>query len=222
MPNNIKIMFPYRTLKAFGSDEFIVQKSKFIGYACPASTEEEAKAFISTIKEKHKDATHNCYAYIIGTNAGIMRYSDDGEPSGTAGLPIMDILKQSKIVNCAVVATRYFGGVLLGAGGLIRAYRKACAIGIKAAQIVVMEPTTRVFIEVIYPQWDKLLYNLNNMPVIIEHTDYGANVNISILIKRENLESCLKRISDISDGKVEQIVEDEFYYPWDENITIEE
>ena len=107
-------MNPYRTLQQFASDEFIINKSRFIGYAAPCETEAEALAFLQSIRTKHKDATHNCYAYIIGQNAGIMRYSDDGEPGGTAGLPMMEVLKHQGVVNCCCVVTRYFGGVLLG------------------------------------------------------------------------------------------------------------
>ena len=107
-------MNPYRTLRQFASDEFIINKSRFIGYAAPCETEAEALAFLQSIRTKHKDATHNCYAYIIGQNAGIMRYSDDGEPGGTAGLPMMEVLKHQGVVNCCCVVTRYFGGVLLG------------------------------------------------------------------------------------------------------------
>ena len=107
-------MNPYRTLRQSASDEFIINKSRFIGYAAPCETEAEALAFLQTIRTKHKDATHNCYAYIIGQNAGIMRYSDDGEPGGTAGLPMMEVLKHQGVVNCCCVVTRYFGGVLLG------------------------------------------------------------------------------------------------------------
>lgn len=115
-------MNPYRTLRQSASDEFIINKSRFIGYAAPCETEAEALAFLQSIRTKHKDATHNCYAYIIGQNAGIMRYSDDGEPGGTAGLPMIEVLKHQGVVNCCCVVTRYFGGVLLGAGGLVRAY----------------------------------------------------------------------------------------------------
>ena len=107
-------MNPYRTLRQSASDEFIINKSRFIGYAAPCETEAEALAFLQSIRTKHKDATHNCYAYIIGQNAGIMRYSDDGEPGGTAGLPMMEVLKHQGVVNCCCVVTRYFGGVLLG------------------------------------------------------------------------------------------------------------
>ena len=115
-------MKPYKTVRQAASDEFIINKSRFIGYASPAEAEEEALAFLQSIRQKHKDANHNCYAYVIGLNAGIMRYNDDGEPGGTAGLPIMEVLKARGVVNVCVVVTRYFGGILLGAGGLVRAY----------------------------------------------------------------------------------------------------
>ena len=141
-------MTSYKTTRQRAQDEFIVNKSRFIGYACPCETEEEALAFLKEIREKHRDATHNCYAYAIGANAGIMRYSDDGEPGGTAGLPMMEVLKSRGVVNCCVVVTRYFGGVLLGAGGLVRAYTKGCAIALNAAQVSVMEKTARVLFDV--------------------------------------------------------------------------
>ncbi|MFQ9448390.1 MAG: IMPACT family protein [Christensenellales bacterium] len=129
----------YKTLREENSAEFIINKSRFIGYGCPCETEEEALAFLARIRQKHKDATHNCYAYIIGLNSGIMRYSDDGEPGGTAGMPIIEVMKARGVVNCAVVVTRYFGGILLGAGGLVRAYAQGSKTALDAAGVVVME-----------------------------------------------------------------------------------
>ena len=125
----------YKTLRAENSAEFVINKSRFIGYGCPCETEEEALAFLARIRQKHKDATHNCYAYIIGLNSGIMRYSDDGEPGGTAGMPIIEVMKARGVVNCAVVVTRYFGGILLGAGGLVRAYAQGSKAALDAAGI---------------------------------------------------------------------------------------
>ena len=125
-------LISYKTLLRRDQDEFIINKSRFIGYGCPCETEEEALAFLKQIREKHADATHNCYAYIIGANMGIMRYSDDGEPGGTAGLPIIEVMKARGVTNCCVVVTRYFGGILLGAGGLVRAYSQGSATAIKA------------------------------------------------------------------------------------------
>ena len=125
----------YKTLRAENSAEFVINKSRFIGYGCPCETEEEALAFLARIRQKHKDATHNCYAYIIGLNSGIMRYSDDGEPGGTAGMPIIEVMKARGVVNCAVVVTRYFGGILLGAGGLVRAYAQGSKAALDAAGV---------------------------------------------------------------------------------------
>ena len=107
-------MNSYKTIKQPAREEYVINKSRFIGHACPCQTEEQALAFLKRIREEYRDATHNCYAYVIGENAGIMRYSDDGEPGGTAGLPMMEVLKTRGVVNLCVVVTRYFGGILLG------------------------------------------------------------------------------------------------------------
>ena len=109
----------YITLSSVSCEEIIINKSGFIGYACPCSSVDEAISFLQKIREEHKTASHHCYAYIVGENSGIMRYSDDGEPGGTAGLPIIEVLKNKHIVNACVVVVRYFGGVLLGTGGLV-------------------------------------------------------------------------------------------------------
>ncbi|MDZ5010506.1 YigZ family protein, partial [Clostridium perfringens] len=118
----------YITIRDFGEDEFIEKKSEFIGYAKRCESEEEAKAFIAEIKNKHKQATHNCWAYVIGENMVVQRYSDDGEPQGTAGIPILEVMKKSNVTDCAIVVTRYYGGILLGAGGLTRTYTKGASI----------------------------------------------------------------------------------------------
>ena len=175
----------YKTVKQSAHDEFIVNKSRFIGYASPCQTEEEALAFLKTIRDKHRDATHNCYAYVIGENAGIMRYSDDGEPGGTAGLPMMEVMKKREVVNCCVVVTRYFGGILLGAGGLVRAYSQGCAVALDAAQVSVMERTVRVLFDVPYPLWDKFNYALQSLPVMLESTDYQTSVDATLLIRQQ-------------------------------------
>ena len=126
----------YITIREYGEDSFIEKKSEFIGYAKRVENEEEAKAFVAEIKSKHKQARHNCWAYIIGENMGIQRYSDDGEPQGTAGIPILEVMKKADITDCAVVVTRYFGGILLGTGGLTRAYTKGASIALKAGGVV--------------------------------------------------------------------------------------
>ena len=125
----------YRTLSCQAQDEYIVKHSRFIGYAKPVKTEKEAQEFIAEISKKHWDAKHNVYAYSI-REGGIKRYSDDGEPQGTAGMPVLNVILQEDITDCVVVVTRYFGGILLGGGGLVRAYTHSAKIGIDAAGII--------------------------------------------------------------------------------------
>ena len=209
-------MTSYKTIRQRAQDEFIVNKSRFIGYACPCETEEEALAFLKEIREKHRDATHNCYAYAIGANAGIMRYSDDGEPGGTAGLPMMEVLKSRGVVNCCVVVTRYFGGVLLGAGGLVRAYTKGCAIALNAAQVSVMEKTARVLFDVPYPLWDKFSYALQSLPVLLESSQFQASVDATLMIREKDMVSVCDKLVSLTDGKAEYLQSDELFYPWPE------
>lgn len=208
---------PYKTLRRSSSDEFIINKSRFIGYAAPVETEEEALAFLQRIRTRHKDATHNCYAYVIGQNAGIMRYSDDGEPGGTAGLPMMEVIKAQGVVNCCVVVTRYFGGVLLGAGGLVRAYTQGCAVALKAAQVVVMEPSQRYLCEVAYPLWDKVQHGLRSLPVQLVGSEFAAAVCFTILVREKDADHVLAEITRMTDGKAEYLLEDASYEAWDEN-----
>ena len=205
---------PYKTLKESASDEFIINKSRFIGYASPAQTEEEALAFLKSIREKHKDATHNCYAYIIGQNAGIMRYSDDGEPGGTAGLPIMEVLKAQGVVNCCVVVTRYFGGVLLGAGGLVRAYTQGCVVALKAAQVVIMEPSQKYLCEVSYALWDKVQYTLKSLPVQLISSEFTTAVTFSLLVREKDAQQVLDTLIRVTDGKFESLLEEESFAGW--------
>lgn len=204
----------YKTLKQAASDEFIVNKSRFIGYASPCETEEEALAFLRSIREKHKDATHNCYAYVIGQNAGIMRYNDDGEPGGTAGMPMMEVLNARGVVNCCVVVTRYFGGILLGAGGLVRAYSHGCAIALNAAQVVKMEESQRILLDVSYPLWDRVNYALKSLPQITEETNFGASVEATLLIRKKDVEEVTQKLTAITDAKAEWLELDELHYPW--------
>lgn len=206
---------PYKTLRQEAADEVIINKSRFIGYVCPCETEEEALAFLNKIRTKHKDATHNCYAYVIGRNAGIMRYSDDGEPGSTAGLPMMEVLKAQGIVNCCVVVTRYFGGVLLGAGGLVRAYTQGAVIALKAAQVVIMEPSQRYLCEVAYPLWDRVTHALKTMPVQLVSSEFTTAVGFTLLVREKDAEAMLADLTRLTDAKFEYLLEDESYEAWD-------
>ena len=204
----------YKTLKKAACDEFIVHKSRFIGWAAPCESEEAALAFLKSIRERYKDASHHCYAYIIGENAGVMRYSDDGEPGGTAGMPIIEGMKNRGVVNCCVVVVRYFGGVLLGAGGLVRAYSHGCALALNAAQVVKMEWSRRYLMEVPYPLWDKVNYALKALPQITEETGFAAAVAVTFLVRVRDEAQVLEKLTALSDGKLEYLALDEMHYPW--------
>ena len=207
---------PYKTFMRRASDEFIVNKSRFIGYGCPCESEEEALAFLGEIRAKHKDASHNCYAYIIGANMGIMRYSDDGEPGGTAGMPIIEVMKARGVTNCAVVVTRYFGGVLLGAGGLVRAYSQGAAAAVNACGVGVMHPTARYLIEIPYPMLSRVDYFLNAEPVLVEDKSFGAAVTYTLVVRTVDEEGFLARLVDLSEGKLEPLRAEEVYLAWPE------
>ena len=209
-------MNPYRTLRQSASDEFIINKSRFIGYAAPCGTEAEALAFLQSIRTKHKDATHNCYAYIIGQNAGIMRYSDDGEPGGTAGLPMMEVLKHQGVVNCCCVVTRYFGGVLLGAGGLVRAYSQGAAAAINACGVGVMRPTARYLMEIPYPMLNRMDYFLKGEPVIVEDKAYTDVITYTLILKFADEKGFLARLTNMSEGRIEPLRAEEMMLAWPE------
>ena len=206
----------YKTLREENEAEFIINKSRFIGRACPCQTEEEALAFLARVRQKHKEATHNCYAYIIGLNSGVMRYSDDGEPGGTAGMPIIEVMKTRGVVNCAVVVTRYFGGVLLGAGGLVRAYAQGSKTALDAAGVVIMEKSARHMVEVDYSTWQRLEYFLRSAPALIESTEFGASVVCTLMVRSRDEAALLAEIARVTDGRAETLPDGELYYPWPE------
>jgi len=206
----------YKTLASSAQDEFTVQKSRFIGYAAPVDTQEAALDFIRQIKEKHRDASHHCYAYVIGRNAGVMRYQDDGEPSGTAGQPIMEVLKQQGLVNCCCVVVRYLGGILLGAGGLTRAYSKGCSIAVAAAGTAMMEESLRIALSIPYPLWDKLQHHLPSLPVQMMSAEYADQVTAIIVVRQKDSENTQKAITEFSDGRISMSIDqNSFYYSWD-------
>ena len=205
---------PYKTLRQEARDEVIINKSRFIGHACPCETEAEALAFLQKMRAEYKDASHNCYAYVIGRNAGIMRYSDDGEPGGTAGLPMMEVLKAQGVVNCCVVVTRYFGGVLLGAGGLVRAYTQGAVIALKAAQVVVMEPSQRYLCEVAYSLWDKVQHAMKSLPVQLLSSEFTTAVTFTLLVREKDAPTVLETMTRLTDGRFESLLEDESFEAW--------
>ena len=208
-------MSAYRTLLAPASDEFIVNKSRFIGYASPVKDEAGVLAFLEEIRRKHRDATHNCYAYTLGANMGVMRYSDDGEPGGTAGLPMMEVIKKRAVCDCCVVVTRYFGGVLLGAGGLVRAYSRGCSIALEAARIVVMEESEQLLCEVAYPLWDRVQHALKSLPVQLLSQEFTSAVTFTVLTRLTDSESVQRELTRLTDGRVEILSEGTEFRAWE-------
>ena len=192
----------YITVKDFGQDRFEEKKSEFIGYAKRVENEEEAKAFINEIKSMHKQARHNCSAYVIGSNMNIQRYSDDGEPQGTAGIPILEVMKKSTITDCAIVVTRYFGGILLGTGGLTRAYIKGASIAIKAAGIVEKVQGLKLSFEIEYDLFGKIQHICGQNSWHIEDTEYSDKVIVYILSEKIISNDIENEIVEAANGKV--------------------
>lgn len=180
--------------------EVIINKSRFIGYIKRTETEDEAKAFIAEIKTKHKDATHNCSAYIIGASALIQKADDDGEPSGTAGVPILEVLKRELMYNVTVVVTRYFGGIKLGAGGLIRAYSGAAAEVVQSAGKVYEVEMVPVTVTMDYTYTSKFEHTVQNSPHIIKDTAYTDKVTYIVHTRTEDLQDLYGMLDEITQG----------------------
>ena len=192
-------------------DEIIIEKSTFIGYAKPIKTEEEAIEFVNEIKKKHKDATHNVWAYTVGKTMNIQRYSDDGEPQGTAGIPTLEVIKKEDLRDVVVVVTRYFGGVKLGAGGLVRAYTKGAKIGIDAAKVIEKVMYKEVRIKIDYNQLGKVQNEIMNMNYFVKDTIYEDNVEIIVYSRLEEVKVLTDKMIDITSATAEIKLCEEFY-----------
>jgi uncharacterized YigZ family protein len=199
-------MSNYKSIHKEGRDEIIINKSRFIGSSCPVETEEEALIFIDRIKKEFKDATHNVYAYAIGKNSNIQRYSDAGEPTGTAGMPILNVIKQENLRNTAVVVTRYFGGTLLGAGGLVRAYTKGAKIALDSGIIVDKTLFYDVKFKIDYTLLGKMDNELLKNKFIVVEKIYEEQVIFKLISENENLERITALVSEITSGKAEVAV----------------
>ena len=192
----------YRTIADRCEAKFIEKKSEFIGYLAPVETEEQAIAFVEEIRAMHRKATHNCYAYILREN-GTARHSDDGEPSGTAGVPIYEVLRKEGLVDVACVVTRYFGGIMLGAGGLVRAYTKGAKDAVDAADIKVMAYAQRLTVEVEYSLYGRLGQIFADFGVRVESEDFADSVKITLCVRCESVEGLTARLIDACNGKVD-------------------
>ena len=204
-------MDSYKTLSQYAAIEFVERKSIFLGYAKNACSEAEALDFINTIRKKHSDATHNVYAYSLREN-NTMRFSDDGEPQGTAGLPTLEILRKGEIVDAVVVVTRYFGGIMLGAGGLIRAYSAAAKLAVDAALIKLMKLHKKYLVTVDYSSYPKLTDEFEKQNAVITNTNFAENVTIEYAVIKENEERLNNKIQELTNGRTNIIFCGTDYY----------
>ena len=204
---NDKFLVPLKEARA----EITEKKSLFIGRIKNVETEEEALSYLEEIRKLHRDATHNVYAYQIREN-NIARFSDDGEPAKTAGAPIMEPIKNENITNVIIVVTRYFGGTLLGTGGLVKAYQRSAKEAINAAGIGEQTKCTEFVITADYTLWGKVEYELNNSGVLVLDSEYTDCVSVAALCKSEDFEAFCKRMCDVTNGKCEPVVTGERFH----------
>ncbi|PGY09444.1 YigZ family protein [Bacillus sp. AFS031507] len=193
----------YHTVKQTGEHEIIIQKSRFIAHIKRTESEAEAQEFIQTLKKKYWDASHNCSAYLIGENDQIQKANDDGEPSGTAGVPILEVLKKRKLKDTAVVVTRYFGGIKLGAGGLIRAYGKAASEGLDAVGIVERRLMRVCHVKIDYSWLGKIENELRSSIYILKNIQYQENVEIEVFVEEENQPAFTEWMIEMTNGQAD-------------------
>lgn len=191
------------------SAEFIERRSRFIGHIFQTGTEQQALEVIRRTREIHWDATHNVYAYII--RDGAVRFSDDGEPGGTAGMPVLQVLQREGIFNVTCVVTRYFGGILLGAGGLVRAYAHSAKIGLDAAGRSMRRVWTKLYLPCPYGWYERVKLELAAFGGVIEHTEFGADVGFDLLLPEAQVHPFLARIFDLSGGTIEGLTGESVY-----------
>ena len=194
-------MDEYLVPTQFGEDEFYEKKSRFIGRLWPVETEEEALEKIQAMKKQHYDATHNCWAYII--RDGAVRFSDDGEPGGTAGMPMLQVLQREGLYNVVCVVTRYFGGVLLGAGGLVRAYTKGAKIAVDAAGKSMKRVWSVLYVPCPYTYYERVKLEVAAFDGILRNTNFGAEVELEILLAQGQKQAFVDRLTDMTSGAVE-------------------
>ena len=192
----------YTTVYEYASDSFTEKKSEFIGHICQVKTAEEAVAFIEHIKSQNRKARHNVYAYVL-RDGNASRYSDDGEPQGTGGVPVLDVINKAGLTDVCVVVTRYFGGILLGASGLVRAYSQACSLAVAAARKMEMCECSRISFSCDYTLYGRVSYLLPEFGVITEKEDFADTVNLSVLCKSELVEELKRKLTDVSNGHLE-------------------
>lgn len=211
----------YKTVHIGGEAEIIEKKSRFIATVKPVKTEEEAIAFIESLKKKYWNATHNCFAYVIGEHFQIQRCSDDGEPSGTAGKPMLDVLLGEEIHDVAVVVTRYFGGTLLGTGGLVRAYQSSTKAGLGASKVITKKHGHKIAIQTDYTGLGKIQYILGQRGLTILNTVYTDRVALEVLLPEAKVKSVIAEIIEGTNGQsVIEILEECYFANIDGRMEI--
>ncbi len=201
----------YRTVSNASETEYVINRSRFIGRCFPVTEEADALGILERIRKQHWDATHNCFAYRL--RSGAARYSDDSEPQGTAGLPMMEVLKKRGLYDVLVVSTRYFGGILLGAGGLVRSYTRSASDAVDAAGLVSMEPCTLFTVPVPYP-FRNAAWSVFERFGVIEHTDYGEAIQCTFRCRKADADAFLKALSERTEGRITAKAQGEGFYPF--------
>ncbi len=210
----------YNTILDRAEAELVEKKSRFIATVSPAKTEEEARAFIAEMKKKYWDARHNVFAYQIGERNEIQRSSDDGEPQGTASKPVLDVLIGGDIKNTVIVVTRYFGGILLGTGGLVRAYGKSAKLGIEAAGVAKIKHYKECRVLTDYTTAGKIQYEITNGEYILKDTLYSDKVEFIVMLDKDNENNFINAVKELSMGKAEIEITEEIYGAWLNNKMI--
>jgi len=196
----IHIKESYKTIEKLGEAVFVDRKSKFIAHTKPVTSEQEALDFLQEMRSKYSDANHNVYAYIIDEN-NIFRYSDDGEPNGTSGMPVLDSMRNQGIVDAITVVTRYFGGTLLGTGGLVHAYTTSACEAINAAGIITRVLCDSMLVKTDYNLSGKVQYLISSKNYLLEHTEYADNVEFTVSLKKDETGLFVKELADVTAGK---------------------
>lgn len=201
----------YITIKDSASPEFVERRSRFIGYIKPVTSEQQALDFINSIRAKHWDATHNVYAYVL-REQNTCRYSDDNEPQGTAGMPVLDVIRKSGLTDVCIVVTRYFGGILLGGGGLVRAYSHSASLAVEAAGMILMRGCSMCSLECTYNQYGKLSSLVPENGGTVDNADFSDKVTMSFHIPTDEVSRLQKIVTEVTCGTVEINVDEEQYF----------
>ena len=194
-------MTPYRTAAGYGEAEYEDKRSRFIGHIKPVTSENEAKAFIDEMRRRYADATHNVFAYVL-REGNVLRWSDDGEPGGTAGMPVLQVLQREELYNVTCVVTRYFGGILLGTGGLVRAYTAAAKDALLDAGVNEMRQWASLRVTCPYSLYDRVRLEAEKLGAVFENTDYGADITLALLLPEEAAEPFAQTLRELSAGRL--------------------